>query len=97
MYHDLFQLVAWLTNVSRLRDYAMWIGLTDEKDEGKIEWRSGAQTSFNTSEHWAVGEPNGNRNENCVALHLAHGLRDYPCTYKLRFVCQKRHMPGKVA
>ena len=73
------------------------MGLTDEKNEGKFELRSGAQTSFDPSEHWQGPNPNGNRDENCVIMYPRSGLQDFPCnkSFQYQSVCQNTQWSGK--
>lgn len=37
---------------------------------------------------WHRDEPNGGRQENCAAMREDGEWYDYPCTYKLRWVCE---------
>ena len=71
------------------------MGLTDEKNEGTYEWRSGTRSSFNISEHWHPGQPTGRSDENCIEMKPSTGLNDYSCTSTSRVVCQNREWSGK--
>lgn len=39
---------------------------------------------------WHRDEPNGGRQENCAAVREDGQWYDYPCTYKLPWVCEGR-------
>jgi hypothetical protein len=45
------------------------------------------------SDRWEPGEPNGDRNENCLALNVNSTnslLRDENCGAKLRYICEAK-------
>ena len=69
--------------------YLLYIGLTDEEEEGEWKWM-GSQESA-TFFNWAGGQPGGGRVENCVQMYKNGGtMHDYPCfgSYFSRFVCE---------
>lgn len=55
---------AWLSNRFSVRTN-IWIGLTDEREEGNWQWSSGEMSEFR---NWNSGEPNGKTNENYCAF-----------------------------
>ena len=69
-----------------------WIGLNDEKVEGKFVWVSGVQ-NFYTNWHGETKEPNGGRRENCgetVAGYNWNGAwNDNICGIQNNFICEK--------
>lgn len=46
---------------------SIWIGLTDEKEEGKFTWVTGEKFDYS---NWNSGEPNNDNNEDYVALYI---------------------------
>jgi len=60
------------------KDETYWLGLTDEKEEGKFVWITSNKPL--TMSYWAPGEPsNGGGNEDCV--EIVNGLwNDINCT-----------------
>jgi hypothetical protein len=45
----------------------MWLGLTDEKEEGKFVWESSQEAANYTN--WHSGEPNNDQgDERCVSM-----------------------------
>ena len=74
----------------------VWIGATDEKEEGKWIWSDGEEESFYTNWHRESGEPNGARFQNC-ALILADwqgSWDDGACTWVASFICERRKRGG---
>ena len=50
----------------------MWLGLIDEKEEGKFEWESSQQRASYT--RWDSGEPNNDHGgEHCVHMWKDEG------------------------
>ena len=73
-----------------------WIGQTDALEEGEFKWRSGHQSSFNQSELWELGQPDGEESQNCGFVKSLK-WRDLECTPSVLNVyafCQKRSSTG---
>ena len=72
------------------RKVDVWIGLTDQKQEGKWEWvNPGGSCSKFTK--WTRGEPNNQGNEDCVVLSMYTGegeWNDRKCNQKVSFICE---------
>jgi hypothetical protein len=63
-----------------------WIGLNDRSDEGRFEW-DGSSSNFR---RWRRGEPDNNRDEDCVRMRWETGdweTRD--CSDNEVILCQK--------
>ncbi|XP_017537371.1 CD209 antigen-like protein E [Pygocentrus nattereri] len=73
------------------RGQRSWIGLTDNETEGVWKWVDGSAL---TTEFWRSGEPNGNRNEDCVITGYAsdpvYSWADFSCNNKFVWTCEKR-------
>ena len=68
----------------------MWVGATDEKNEGTWVWVDGRKV---TTDHWGQREPSSGKSENCMMLYVKFkGFKwnDTPCKDKLPFACQIR-------
>jgi hypothetical protein len=71
------------------RGAVSWLGLNDIQTEGRWVWRDG--TSSYT--HWAPGQPQGLRDENCVAMGHVGSVpwHDYPCNAQgVYVICESR-------
>ncbi|XP_078699828.1 collectin-10-like [Branchiostoma floridae x Branchiostoma belcheri] len=72
-------------------DWAYWIGLHDQREEGRFEWTDGS--ALGPYNFWEPGEPNDDGgNEDCV-LYSTYSSRkyywnDYDCQKSLHFICQ---------
>ena len=79
--------------IRRNMGWEVWIGLTDEKEEGDFIWTSNEEGFYC---NWLEGEPNGGRAENCVHLIPSMDGRwnDISCTpdVKANFVCERRKL-----
>uniref|UniRef100_A0A8C1UFX1 C-type lectin domain-containing protein n=1 Tax=Cyprinus carpio TaxID=7962 RepID=A0A8C1UFX1_CYPCA len=64
----------------------VWIGLTDIDMEGRWKWVDGITL---TSGFWGIGEPNGQKEENCITSYPT-GWYDYPCSDALKWICEKK-------
>ena len=71
----------------------VWIDLTDERQEGRFESRSGRTPSFNISQYWSSGRPNGNEKKNCVYV-FQEKLFDHSCENSQPFVCEGANAQG---
>uniref|UniRef100_A0A8B9GVK2 C-type lectin domain-containing protein n=1 Tax=Astyanax mexicanus TaxID=7994 RepID=A0A8B9GVK2_ASTMX len=67
------------------KEKMVWIGLSDGETERVWKWVDGSEliTGF-----WRNGEPNGNRNEDCVITE--RNWSDYPCNRQFNWICEKR-------
>ena len=88
------QFIAWIKRESR-QNYEFWIGLTDSKQEGVYEWKSGgALPHHSRNKHWLSGEPNNYRgNQHCVQMEELK-MNDKDCSYEKYFVCERRNVTG---
>ena len=75
----------------------VWIGMTDERVEGKWEWKSGATPSFDLSKstHWKPGEPDNLNNDDCLFV-LKSKLYDCYCGLGRPFLVCERRKEGKI-
>jgi hypothetical protein len=67
---------------------AVWLGLSDEAEEGAFTWRSGEPMRFS---NWNGGEPNdvGPSGEDCGTWLVESGRwNDVPCTERLFSLCE---------
>ena len=71
----------------RMKEVKVWIGATDQKEEGVWEWSDCSPFHF---KDW-VAEPDGERKDNCAVLYNtnehAKGWNDLECHVLLNFVC----------
>jgi hypothetical protein len=66
----------------------LWIGLTDEVEEGKFKWANGAPLSGG---NWRPGQPDNAGNEDCVTMTLTDGKwTDLDCGSMLPYVCEAK-------
>jgi hypothetical protein len=65
----------------------VWIGLTDQKDEGKYRWSNGALMSYG---NWLPKQPDDSSGgEDCATLTLGDGRwNDVDCIRPLPFLCE---------
>ncbi len=64
----------------------MWIGLTDDGEEGNWRWLSGAPMTFSA---WQPNEPNDFNGEDCGELHAdTWSWNDLDCNVALPSVCE---------
>jgi hypothetical protein len=70
----------------------MWIGLSDLQKEGTYEWSDRVPIDFI---YWGVGEPNNNKDEDCVELVQGQYWNDRKCATPLSYIC-KSPRPGYV-
>ncbi|KAL3836018.1 hypothetical protein ACJMK2_021471 [Sinanodonta woodiana] len=77
----------------------VWIGLNDRQQEKKFVWLD--QNEQVSLTYWSQGNPDNKivgamYSENCVAMGFNIGNQDhgkwidYPCAFKMGFVCQRR-------
>ncbi|CAL4066082.1 unnamed protein product [Meganyctiphanes norvegica] len=69
-------------------DISFWLGGSDKNDEGHFVYEDGTDVPQGTP-FWGTQEPDGNQEENCVALIAEgfHFLRDVSCTAQMKFLC----------
>ena len=78
-------LVEW---VSRLMSEPVRVGMTDEAEDGRWVWLTGAELDYDP---WDDGEPNNyGGKESCAAINLTDGIgwHDVPCDWEIGFVCE---------
>ena len=64
-----------------------WIGFTDIAIEGNWVWQDGQPTG--PQDWWYPNQPdNAAGNEDCVHMGANMGWNDYPCHYKLPYICK---------
>ncbi|XP_071801401.1 perlucin-like [Asterias amurensis] len=64
-----------------------WIGLTDIAIEGNWVWQDGQPTG--SQDWWYPNQPdNAAGIEDCVQMGANRGWNDYPCHYKLPYICK---------
>ena len=70
---------------------AVWIGLSDQKEEGNFIWTSDEEGFYY---NWDQGEPNGGRVENYVEFFVGRDGKwnDSDAKRKRPFVCEKREL-----
>ncbi|XP_078697755.1 alpha-N-acetylgalactosamine-specific lectin-like [Branchiostoma floridae x Branchiostoma belcheri] len=70
--------------------WLFWIGLHDQREEGRFEWVDGSALGPYNS--WGTGQPDGNwSGEDCV--YLKDKWNDYDCNRIINFICQTA--PGR--
>lgn len=72
---------------SMTSEEAVWIGLTDEYEEGNWQWVTGEDVTYT---NWAEGEPNNNGDtEHYGEFNIADGLwNDVPGDYSIPFIVE---------
>ena len=87
--HDEFGTELW-----RLYQRSIWIGLSYRQSEGGFVWQGEQSLSF---DRWNEGQPSGRLGEECVSLNYIDQLSGYGqwnhwttayCDYPLGFVCR---------
>jgi len=79
---------------SRLPGYpldTLWIGLTDEAEEGHFVWWDGLEPPYVS---WNPGEPNDWGGEDCTQLLVWGQWNDLPCGAELPVACEDPCPPG---
>jgi len=63
----------------------IWIGFTDETDEGTFVWSDGTEVDYT---NWSGGEPNNwSGDEDCTVVRSNGSWNDLSCTRQAAFVC----------
>ncbi|XP_074023215.1 C-type lectin domain family 4 member E-like [Numenius arquata] len=74
-------------HLKSLLQSSSWLGISDAETEGT--WKRGNGTVLSRENSWwHRNEPNGGEQENCAAVREDGQWYDYPCTHKLRWVCE---------
>uniref|UniRef100_A0A8W8IGJ3 C-type lectin domain-containing protein n=1 Tax=Magallana gigas TaxID=29159 RepID=A0A8W8IGJ3_MAGGI len=68
-------------------DAKWWSGGTDKDSEDFFYWQHSRQNL--TFEKWNLGDPSGDKDENCLLLLLLDHWQDYPCSDEYSFICEK--------
>ncbi|KAI8499349.1 hypothetical protein Bbelb_231130 [Branchiostoma belcheri] len=89
---------AYLHSISKTpgKIYIYWIGLHDQREEGKFEWVDGS--ALGEYSPWSPGRPVVNHQRNCVSSYYyirTHRAMwsDILCGFKRPFFCQGVHRP----
>ena len=64
----------------------MWIGFSDQAEEGTWRWMDGTNSTVYL--HWHDGEPNGDTSENCAHMRSDGEWNDLDCTQRKPFMCK---------
>lgn len=77
-----------LTNVKNsLGQVAMWLGGTDEVEEGQWLWEDGTPISYS---NWAANEPNDSGTaEHALVLQWSGSWNDLPSDYRIGYICER--------
>ena len=71
-----------------------WLGGNDLKTEGEWTWSDGSQWLY---KNWGNGEPNNAGGEDCLEIgNLGSKWNDYPCSRKVKAICEKRTTLGEI-
>ncbi|XP_053336246.1 CD209 antigen-like protein E [Clarias gariepinus] len=74
-----------VNNLSKIKNYGVYIGLTDQDKEGVWKWVDG--TSM-TKAYWASGNKHS-KNDDCVVnKYKSGGWFDRPCTETYHWICE---------
>ncbi|XP_076084223.1 perlucin-like protein [Mytilus galloprovincialis] len=75
--------------------YNFWLGGKDEISENRWIWSSTNHSIM--YKNWGIGEPNGGKGENCLAMYgfWTYTWYDMGCSYLLQFVCEKSYQDGE--
>jgi len=75
------------TLIRGLTNGEIWIGFTDEAEEGKFVWSDGITSEYT---NWNGGEPNNwGNNENCTTMKGSGKWNDLSCNNQRRFICYR--------
>ena len=76
------------------RDHAVWLGFSDQEEEGTFRWTDGSESALFDFRAWGKGQPdNWQRREDCVEMRFRSwdpqsmplgGWNDAPCTGQMR-------------
>lgn len=69
--------------------YGYWIGGVDLEVDGEWKWVSSDRVVHFTD--WNTGEPNGNRNENCIDMLriTSYTWNDEDCHSRQQYICEQ--------
>jgi len=76
---------AFVENLADPIDDDVWIGLTDEANEGQWEWVTGERVMF---VNWEDNKPDVGAEEDYVEMHRDGTWNDLPVTSSMYFVCE---------
>uniref|UniRef100_A0A8D0G2I9 C-type lectin domain-containing protein n=1 Tax=Sphenodon punctatus TaxID=8508 RepID=A0A8D0G2I9_SPHPU len=62
-----------------------WLGLSDQKTEGKWLWVDGRPLELS---FWSSGEPNNSNKEDCASMDVDGRWNDLPCTTSDYWICE---------
>ncbi|XP_060580080.1 C-type lectin domain family 4 member F-like [Ruditapes philippinarum] len=96
--------------VRRIRAHGVWIGISDDGDEGDWRWVNNSRANIDRFEWWPGNPDNANVEdgffdsffgEDCVEISLKSKYRgqlnDYSCDERMPFICKKKGKPGKLS
>ena len=85
------QFTTWIKLESKQSE-EFWIGLTDSREEGVYQWRSGRPLSMELGKHWKYGEPDNYKNrQHCIQMYNLE-INDKECRNYRDFVCERRNI-----
>ncbi|XP_041911793.1 CD209 antigen-like protein C [Arvicola amphibius] len=82
---------SFLRRMSKKKGHA-WIGLSDQKQEGKWVWIDGSPLRRSMMKYWSPKEPNNDGNEDC-ANFIDNGWNDSVCHAEQFWICKKPASP----
>ncbi len=74
-----------LYNIAYHNGGSIWIGFSDETEEGSYYWTDGSPVTYT---NWNTWEPNGWESENCSQLLNTGRWNDLRCDTRTPFVCE---------
>uniref|UniRef100_A0A669CZG8 C-type lectin domain-containing protein n=2 Tax=Oreochromis TaxID=8139 RepID=A0A669CZG8_ORENI len=77
------------TFLSTISTRRVWLGLTDEKQEGTWKWVDGTPLTLS---YWGSTQPDNGGEEDCAHVYSGEdmSMNDLSCSTSLKWICEKK-------